>query len=168
MAFMIRKRLKKKRDNQKINEIVKKYKIPRVYLSINRKSISRGVFLGLFIAFIPMPMQMLAVIMFTPFFKFNVPIAISLVWITNPFTMPFVYYIEYKTGVFLLNRKSLENIELTLNWFSNNWDNIVIPLYVGTIPYSVFISIFFYYLINILWISSVKREINFRLKRDKK
>jgi len=165
---MIRKRLKKKRDNQKINEIVKKYKIPRVYLSINRKSISRGVFLGLFIAFIPMPMQMLAVIMFTPFFKFNVPIAISLVWITNPFTMPFVYYIEYKTGVFLLNRKSLENIELTLNWFSNNWDNIVIPLYVGTIPYSVFISIFFYYLINILWISSVKREINFRLKRDKK
>ena len=115
-----------------------------------------------------MPMQMLAVIMFTPFFKFNVPIAISLVWITNPFTMPFVYYIEYKTGVFLLNRKSLENIELTLNWFSNNWDNIVIPLYVGTIPYSVFISIFFYYLINILWISSVKREINFRLKRDKK
>jgi len=165
---MIRKRLKKKRDNKKINKIIEKYKIPRVYLSINRKSISRGIFLGLFIAFIPMPMQMLAVIMFTPFFKFNVPIAISLVWITNPFTMPFVYYIEYKTGVFLLNRKSLENIELTLNWFSNNWDNIVIPLYVGTIPYSVFISIFFYYLINILWISSVKREINFRLKRDKK
>jgi len=157
---MIRKVLKNKKDNKKLNKIIKKYKIPRMYLSVNRKSISKGVLLGLFIAFIPMPMQMLAVIMITPFFKFNVPIAISLVWITNPFTMPFVYYIEYKTGIFLLNKDSLENIELTLDWFSNNWDNIVVPLYVGTIPYSLFISIFAYYLINILWIISVKKEKN--------
>lgn len=160
---MIRKALKKRKSNKKINHIINKYKIPRVYLSINRKSISKGVFIGLLIAFIPMPMQMLAVIMFTPFFTFNVPIAISMVWITNPITMPFMYYLEYKTGLLLLNKESLTNIELTLSWFSKNWDSIVLPLYIGTIPYSVIIPPLIYLLINKLWIASVKKEQNNKL-----
>jgi len=155
---MIRKVLKKRKTNTKLDKFIKKHNIPREYLSINRKSISRGTFLGLFIAFIPMPMQMLAVILFTPFFKFNVPIAISMVWLTNPITMPFVYYIEYKTGIFLLNRNGLDDIELTLDWFSRNWDSIVLPLYIGTAPYSLLIPPLIYYIINILWIRSVKKE----------
>lgn len=155
---MIRKVLKKRKKNQKINEVIDKYNIPKAYLSINRKSVSKGAFLGLFIAFIPMPMQMLAVILFTPLFKFNVPVAISMVWITNPLTMPFIYYLEYKTGLFLLNQKSLSNIELSLNWFTNNWDDIVVPLYIGTIPYSLVISTLVYLFINSLWVKSVKKE----------
>jgi len=155
---MIRKIFKKKQANGKIDQFIKKYKIPREYLSTNRKSISRGILIGLFWGFIPMPMQMLAVISMTPFFKFNVPIAISMVWLSNPITMPFMYYMEYQTGNFILGHEGLENIELTLNWFSNNWDTILIPLYVGTIPYSVFVSLFVYYVINRLWILSIKKE----------
>lgn len=155
---MIKKKFKQKRSQKRINEIVEKYNIPRAYLAINRKSISKGVFLGLFIAFIPMPMQMLTVILFTPFFRFNVPIAISMVWLTNPITMPFIYYLEYKTGNFILNKNSLEGIELTLEWFSQNWDNIILPLYVGTIPYSLFIPTIAYVFINQLWITSIKKE----------
>ena len=155
---MIRRIFKKKQTNGKIDKFIKKYKIPREYLSINRKSISRGVFVGLFWGFIPMPMQMLGVLSLTPFFKFNIPIAISLVWLSNPITMPFMYYMEYQTGNFLLAKEELENIELTLNWFSNNWDNIIIPLYVGTIPYSILVSALVYYIVNKLWILSVRKE----------
>ena len=131
---MIRKLFKKSQANNKIKDFINKYKIPREYLSVNRKSISRGIFIGLFWGFIPMPMQMLAVLAITPFIKFNVPIAITIVWLSNPITMPFMYYMEYQTGNFLLGNGSLDNIELTLDWFSNNWDKIVTPLYVGTIP----------------------------------
>jgi len=155
---MIRKIFKKKKDNGKIKAFIQKYKIPREYLSINRKSISRGVLIGLFWGFIPMPMQMLAVLAVTPFIKFNVPIAISMVWLSNPITMPFMYYMEYQTGNFLLGNESLENIDLTLDWFSNNWNKILIPLYVGTIPYAVGVSSFIYFTINKLWIDSVKKE----------
>jgi len=155
---MIRKIFKKRASNGKIDQFIKKYKIPREYLSINRKSITRGIFIGLFWGFIPMPMQMLAVLAMTPFIKFNVPIAISMVWLSNPITMPFMYYMEYQTGNFILGRDGLENIELTLTWFSDNWDNILVPLYVGTIPYSVFISSLVYFIINRLWISSVQKE----------
>ena len=144
---MIRQIFKKKQTNNKIKDFIKKYKIPREYLSINRKSISRGVFIGLFWGFIPMPMQMLAVLSVTPFIKFNVPIAISMVWLSNPITMPFMYYMEYQTGNFLLGNEGLENIELTLDWFSNNWSKIITPLYVGTVPYSLGVSTLLYFII---------------------
>jgi len=162
---MIRKFLKKTQSNAKIKEFIKKYKIPREYLSINRKSISKGVLIGIFWAFIPMPMQMLAVLAITPFIKFNVPIAITMVWLSNPITMPFMYYMEYQTGNFLLGNESLNNIEMSLDWFSNNWDKIIVPLYVGTIPYAIGVSNIIYFAINKLWIDSVKKETSVRKKR---
>jgi len=163
--IMIRKIFKKRETNHKLKKFIEKYKIPREYLSINRKSISRGIFIGLFWGFIPMPMQMLAVLGITPFIKFNVPIAISMVWLSNPITMPFMYYMEYQTGNFLLGREELVQIEPTLDWFSENWDNIIYPLYVGTIPYSILFSSLVYYIINQLWISSVKRERFFKSRK---
>ena len=127
-----------------------------------------GNLLGIFWAFIPMPMQMLAVLTITPFIKFNVPIAISMVWLSNPLTMPFMYYMEYQTGSFLLGNESLDDIELTLAWFSANWDKIITPLYVGTIPYSLGISSIVYFIINKLWIDSVKKENHHRVRRFRK
>ncbi len=162
---MIRKLFKKKQSNGKIKAFIKKYKIPREYLSTNRKSISRGILIGLFWGFIPMPMQMLAVLAVTPFIKFNVPVAISMVWLSNPITMPFMYYMEYQTGNFLMGNESLDNIELTLDWFSNHWDKIIIPLYVGTIPYSMGVSTIIYFIINKLWIDSVQKENTHRKRK---
>ena len=156
---MIRKAFKKKpSSDSKLDKVIAKYNLPREYLSINRKSISRGVFWGLLICFIPMPFQMLAVLALTPFTKFNVPIAISMVWLSNPITMPFMYYMEYQTGNFLLAKPPLADIELTLDWFSHHWDDIIVPLYVGTIPYSIVVSAFVYGIINWSWISSVRKQ----------
>lgn len=157
---MIRKVFKKKQHDpeSKIGKILEKYKIPREYFSINRRSVSRGVLVGLFWGFIPMPMQMLAVIMTTPFLRFNVPIAISMVWLSNPLTMPEMYYMEYKTGNLLLGRPGIDHVELTLDWFSRHWSDIVVPLYVGTAFYSIVVSYLIYLLINWLWIRSVKKE----------
>jgi len=124
--------------------------------------LSRGVFLGLFIAMIPMPAQMLAVLAFTFIGKFNFPVAIAMCWITNPFTMPFIYFIEYKTGALLLGQSSLE-VELTLTWFENNLEQILIPLYFGALFYSVSLSFMAYYGINLYW-----RGKLFYLKRSRK
>ncbi len=162
---MIRKIFKKKKSNPKIKKFIKQYKIPNEYLCINRKSISRGILIGLFWGFIPMPMQMLAVLAVTPFIKFNVPIAISMVWLSNPLTMPLMYYMEYQTGIMLLGMDSIKDIELSLDWFSNNWNRIIIPLYVGTIPYSIGVSTIIYFIINKLWIDSVEKEKSHRKRR---
>ncbi|MBN2826153.1 MAG: DUF2062 domain-containing protein [Campylobacterales bacterium] len=146
---------KKRAASGQINQFIEKYKIPREYLSINRKSISRGIGLGLFIAFIPMPFQMFAILALTPFIRFNVPIGIAMVWLSNPLTMPPMYYMEYQTGLYFLNQSPLPDIELTLDWFQNNIEEIVLPLYLGTFFYSLSVSLIAFLLINILWIRSI-------------
>jgi len=164
---MIRKAFKKPQDKSsgKIATLIKKYNLPREYLSVNRKSISRGILIGLFWGFIPMPFQMAGVLAVTVLVRFNVPIAIAIVWISNPFTMPFMYYMEYLTGNLILGRDGIQDIELTLDWFSNHWDKIVVPLYVGTSFYSIVISIIVYFIVNLLWAYSVKKERHNKKKK---
>jgi len=164
---MIRKLFKRNNKKNKLDEFIKKHNIPREFLSVNRKSITRGLLVGIFWAFIPMPMQMLAVVFTTPFFRFNVPIAIATVWLSNPITMPFMYYIEYLTGNFLIGLDSL-HVELAVKWFQNHIDDIFIPLYVGAFFYSIGVSLAVYYAINWLWIHSVKKEKRHQKRKDNK
>lgn len=153
---MIRKVFKKKTSGKsKIDRLLEKYNLPKTYFAINRRMVTQGVGIGLFWAFIPMPMQMVAVIAMTPFVKFNVPIAISMVWLSNPLTMPPMYYMEYLTGNFLLGREGISDIELTLEWFSANIEAIFLPLYVGTAFYSIVVTGVIYILLNRLWIRCV-------------
>jgi uncharacterized protein (DUF2062 family) len=170
---MIRKVFKKKTSEKgKLDAFLDKYKLPKSFFGINRRSVTRGIGVGLFWGFIPMPMQMLAVIASTPFFKFNVPIAISMVWLSNPFTMPPMYYMEYLTGNFILGYEGIHDIELTLEWFKANIDDIFIPLYVGTAFYSIVVTGVIYLILNRLWVNSVhsekKEKIKHRKEREKK
>ena len=156
---MIRKVFKKKSSGKsKIDAFLEKYKLPISYFGINRRSVTRGIAIGLFWAFIPMPMQMLAVVATTPFVRFNVPIAISMVWLSNPFTMPPMYYMEYLTGNFILGLEGIHDIELTVAWFKNNLGDIFVPLYVGTAFYSIVVTSIVYLILNRLWVHSVKNE----------
>ncbi|MEA3522891.1 MAG: DUF2062 domain-containing protein [Campylobacterota bacterium] len=160
---MIRNIFKKTKKSNKFDKYIKKYNISTEFMSVNRKMVSRAALVGFFVAFIPMPLQMVAVIAVLPFFKFNALIGIAIVWITNPFTMPIIYYVEYITGNALLMRDSTLDIEISIKWFSENLDAIFIPLYTGALFYSTLSAIFFYYLVNWLWVVSVRKE-----RKDKK
>jgi uncharacterized protein (DUF2062 family) len=103
--------------------------------------------------------------------RFNVPIAIAMVWLSNPFTMPPMYYMEYLTGNLILGKEGIDDIELTLDWFSSHMGDIFLPLYVGTAFYSLVVAGAIYALLNWLWIRSVKEEKSEKskkVKRDKK
>ena len=154
---MIRRTLKNTTKSEKIKAFIKKSKVPAEYLSPNRKMISKGVFIGIFIAFIPMPMQMALVLAIMPITKFNVPIALAMCWLSNPFTMPPMYYLEYLTGTFFLGSE-IAPVEMTLDWFSENIDDIFIPLYLGTAFYSIFGAFFAYWSVNHFWKSSVHKD----------
>ena len=150
------RRLASKKD--KFDHLLDKHNLPREYFNINRRMIANGLFVGLFIAFIPMPLQMLAVLTVTPFLKFNILISFAMVWLSNPITMPFMYYMEYLTGDFFIGSTPIPDMELTLDWFSNNIDDIFIPLYLGALFYSIIVSTSVYFLTNYYWIKSVNKE----------
>ena len=161
---MIKKKIKKLSKSQKIKDFIIKYKIPEEYLSTNRTMVTKGFLIGLFIAFIPIPMQMLLVIITMRFFKFNLPIAIVLCWITNPMTMPFIYYIEYIIGSFILNI-DIVSVQISVEWFNNNFSDIFIPLYTGALVLATSISVFVYITSNYFWIYLVNKNKKIHYKK---
>ena len=155
---MIRRVFKRSRLHEKYSDFIVKYKIPRAFLSVNRRAIARGVLVGLFIAFIPMPAQMVTIVLLQPLFRFNLPLAFAMVWITNPLTMPFIYFVEYKTGALLLGIHDLPPVSLHLAWFEEHFEEIVLPLYTGAFFYSALFAFSGYYAVQRLWIRSVRRH----------
>ncbi len=148
---MIKNNIKKLLNSQKSKEFISKYKIPKTYLSINRDMVTKAFLVGIFIALIPIPMQMLVVVIMMRFVKFNLPLAVTLCWVTNPFTMPFIFYVEYIVGSFVLNIDTLA-VQISTQWFSNQFADIFLPLYLGAFVTATVVSSATYILINYLWI----------------
>lgn len=172
---MIRKVFKKRKSSKKLDAIITKYKIPREYLSVNRHTVSKAVLVGLFFALIPMPLQMLAVILMVPFIKFNVPIGVGLVWITNPVTMPFIFYAELIVGDLITFTPVTQDIDFIVELFTMNWFTaefltklmeIIVPMYIGALFCAVIFSISGYYLVRYLWWRSVHQE-KYQIRKDK-
>ena len=163
---MIRKTFKKVGKTKKFKPVLKKYNVPIEYLSVTRRMTAKAVSLVLFIALIPMPMQMLVVVLMMPLLRFNIPIALAICWISNPFTMPIIYYIEYITGSFILDI-DISSVEMNIEWFSKNFDNIFITLYLGAFIYSTIFALFAYYSINYFWKSSVNKNKKLHFKNRK-
>ncbi len=69
---------------------------------LNRHSVARAMAMGLFAAFIPLPLQMLLAACLAVMARGNLPISVGLVWLTNPITMPPVFYCTYKMGAWIL------------------------------------------------------------------
>lgn len=81
--------------------------------NINCRSISFGVGIGLFSAFIPLPIQMLIATILSIFFRANLPIAILMTWVSNPFTfLPFNFLI-YVVGAFVTGNEISFKINLS-------------------------------------------------------
>ena len=104
---------------------------PRLWHT-NRRSISGGVALGLFVGFMPIPGQMFIAAALAILFRVNLPIAAMGVWITNPFTMAPIFFYAYKLGAWVLSiPMGAPAFSLTWEWFSKEFLAIWQPLLLG-------------------------------------
>lgn len=69
---------------------------------LNRNSIATAFSIGLFCAFMPIPFQMLLAAILAIVFRANILVSVILVWISNPITMPALFYGAYKVGAWVL------------------------------------------------------------------
>ncbi|MCS7205476.1 MAG: DUF2062 domain-containing protein [Leptospiraceae bacterium] len=94
--------------NRIYNVIYQKIIYPLKEAHSPRSEIALGAAIGMFWALNPLVgVQMYLVTLnwlILKFFKirFHLPIALAMVWITNPLTLPFFYYSFYVTGIFSL------------------------------------------------------------------
>jgi uncharacterized protein (DUF2062 family) len=118
----------------------------------NRRSLAGAMAVGLFVAFIPIPMQMLLAAILSIKFRVNLPLSVSLVWITNPITAPPLFYFAYKLGAILLNMP-IQHIEFSfsIEWLFHIMGLFWQPLLLGSFILSTLSAFTGYLLINIFW-----------------
>jgi uncharacterized protein (DUF2062 family) len=119
---------------------------------INRYSASMAFFVGLFIAFMPIPGQMIVAALLAVLLSCNLPLSISLVWITNPVTMPAIFFLSYKVGAMIVDvpLKDIE-FELSIYWLSHSLGTIWKPFLLGCLICGLFFGCLGYFVISQLW-----------------
>ncbi len=137
---------------------------------LNRRSVSGAFALGLFCAFIPIPFQMLLAAALAIFLRVNLPISVSLVWVTNPITIPPMYYFAYKVGAWILNEPTYElSFELSMEWLMGELVAIWQPFLLGCLILGVLSGLTGFVAIRIFWrfhiIQYMKRR---RLRRKRR
>ena len=93
------------------------------------------------------------------FFRVNLPTSVALVWITNPITMPPMFYLAYSFGSWLLgSRLEVQSIELSLGWLLENLGNIGLPLMLGGTILGTIFGLIGYWSVRLIWLLDVRRR----------
>ena len=81
----------------------------------------------------------------------NLPLSISLIFVTNPFTMPVIYYAAYELGAFFLDTpvKAIE-FEISWSWITQSLGAIWQPFLLGCLAIGLVSAAIGYLTINIL------------------
>jgi uncharacterized protein (DUF2062 family) len=119
---------------------------------MNRRSVSGAFAAGLFWAMIPIPVQMIAAALTAIIIRINLPISVALVWLTNPVTMPPVFYFNYLVGTWILGAPpDVGEFHLSMEWIGSQLDAIWLPLYLGSLVVGTLWGIIGYLAIRGYW-----------------
>jgi len=133
---------------------------------LNRRSAAGAVFIGLFCAFLPVPMQMIIAAVLAIAARCNLPISVALVWITNPLTIPPIFYFTYRLGAWLLDMHiSVSTIDLNMWWIWDNLGTIGYPLVFGSLVCGWVAGVTGFVVTRVLWRLHVIRRWELRRAR---
>jgi uncharacterized protein (DUF2062 family) len=101
---------------------------------LNRRSASGAFAVGLFMAFVPLPTQMIMAAAAAILFRVNLPISVVLVWLTNPVTIPPMFYFAYLVGTWIMGEPvhmEQNAFQLSYEWLRNELAAIWQPFLLG-------------------------------------
>lgn len=126
---------------------------------INRNSAARAFAIGLFCAMMPAPGQMFVAAYFAFQWRANLPLSVSLIFVTNPLTMPVVYYTAYKLGALLLGVEAQQvEFEISYRWVSESLGAIWQPFLLGCFVQGFAAAAMGYFVIDVLWRMRIRRQ----------
>lgn len=128
------------------------------YWHLTKRSVAGAFFIGVFCAMLPIPMQTLLAGFLAIIFKRNLPLSVALVFITNPLTMPPIYYFNYWLGSLILSEPSIYqalNLDDLWVWVAVNFNHIGKPLVLGSIVAGLGFGLLSFLTIHLFWYWSV-------------
>lgn len=134
-----------------------------IHLKDSPKKLSISFAVGVFISVSPFfGIHTILAVALSILFRLNKISIIAGSWINMPWTMPFVYYIEYKIGAFLLNKDSNFNIKpFTMNHYIKEGSGAFLSIFTGSVIIGLLFGIIFYFLLKyIIEIHRRKRSVS--------
>jgi uncharacterized protein len=133
---------------------------------LNRHSVSLAFFVGIFVAFLPMPFQMPVAAVIALWVRCNLPLAVALVWISNPITMPVMFFATYQLGRWLLQTPPMNvSLEFSWHWLTNEFALIWKPLLAGSLLSGLFFGALGYVTMQLFWRWQVAKSWQLRKLR---
>jgi uncharacterized protein (DUF2062 family) len=139
------------RNRRELRYLRRWLKDPRLF-HFNRRCVARATAIGLFVAFIPIPGTTLLVATLAILLRANLLIAVATIWITNPLTIPPVFYFCYRLGVWLVDRPlSRAGFQPNLEWFWQHLELIWAPFLLGCLIVGTVSAIVGYCAVHLVW-----------------
>lgn len=124
---------------------------PQIF-HLTRHSAAGGMAAGLFCAFFPVPGHMLFAAIAAIGLRVNLPISVAAVWVTNPVTIPPIFYLAYRIGAAVLdNPVEQVSIELSIEWLRTTFVHIWPPLVTGCLVLAITAAALGYVAVRLLW-----------------
>ncbi len=133
---------------------------------LHRRSVSMAVFVGLFCAFVPLPGHFVVAGLIAILVRCNLPIAVLLVFISNPFTLTPQLVLVYKVGQRLLGRDATRvAFELSWDWFVQQGDAVLVPVVIGSLATGLTLGALGYIAVRLCWRWQVQSAWRARQRR---
>ena len=133
---------------------------------LNRRSIASAFAVGLFFMWVPVPFQMALAAGVAILIHSNLPISVALVWISNPLTMPPMFYFAYQLGTWILGVQEMHFVfEPTMDWLKTEMLIIWKPFLTGCMTLAVISSVLGFTGIRLFWRLAILRYIDKKRKK---
>ena len=133
---------------------------------ISRTSIARAAAIGLFCAMVPLPGQMIVAVLIAIRVGANVPLSFSLIFVTNPLTMPVIYVAAYLIGSALLGTPPID--VSAIDWLDPLNPEILRiwpPFLLGCLVMGIACAFVGYFVADGLWRFRISQRIAERAQR---
>lgn len=117
---------------------------------LNRDSVSLAFAVGLFFAWMPTPTQMAMSAAMALYVRANLPVSVALVWITNPITMPPLFYFAYRLGIWLLDIPHFDS-EFSVDGVFSSMADIGGPFLFGCLVLGITSACIGYFGMQLFW-----------------
>ena len=137
-----------------------------VKLDDSAKKLAVSFAVGVYISVSPFfGIHTILAIVLSVIFKLNKVSTIAGSWVNLPWTIPFVYYSEYKMGEFLLGRNIDFSLQpYTIEHYLKSGSKVFLSIFIGSVIEGVLFGVIFYFLLKYL-IETYRRRKSVSFKR---
>ncbi|PMR72238.1 DUF2062 domain-containing protein [Billgrantia endophytica] len=127
--------------------------------ALSRRTVANAFSVGLFSAMLPIPFQMVVAACGAYLLRCNLPLSVGLVWITNPLTMPLIFYGNYRLGAWLMNTPVREApTRISTRWIAERMADILPALALGSVVVAIVAAVLGNVAIRLVWRWHISRS----------